>query len=550
MSADAVDYRNPDYSAILAQRAERLGKLRADPQLLRGAKVYYRTHPWDFVADWGMTYEPRNIELGRIPYIPFIPWPRQVEFLKWLYAMWKGGRRGLVEKSRDCGVTWLSVGFDVCLWLHEPGYTAGYGSRKEELVDKRGDEKAIFEKIRIFIDNLPKELLPATWSPREHSAHMRVLNADTGAAIIGEAGDNIGRGGRTARYTVDEAAFVERQDFVDAALSANTNCQIDISSVNGSGNAFYRKRMRLDKTDNLFIFDWRQDPRKDEAWYAKKKAELDPVIVAAEIDRDYNASSANSFIPGKWVAAAIDAHKRLGIRPQGLRVTGFDPADVGDAKACVNRHGPVLLEAKQLKEGDITQAIPWAFDIADAFRADILTYDGDGMGAPTMKLALLAQAVGRMSVMPFHGSGAVQDADKPYSKDPKDKDAKTNGDAFQNFRAQAWTWARERFEATFEAIQRADKGWVVNIDPDQLISIDSGCEALTQLQSELSRPQRLFTNTGKIKVESKADMKARDVDSPNLADAAIMALATRRPPAPRRTLQVEGRRMLDPATGF
>jgi len=547
-----INYLHPNYSKVFEQRVHRLKELRDTPELLATAKEHYRTHPWDFVSDWGMTFEPRNIEKGLVPNIPFVLWDKQVEYLKWLYAKWQSGERGLVEKSRDCGVTWLSVGLSVSMWCFEDGFTTGFGSRKEELVDKRGDSKSIFEKIRFFIDNLPEEFIPVGYQSRTCSAHMRIVNPASGAAIIGESGDEIGRGGRTSIYLVDEAAFVEHQERVDAALSQNTNCQIDISTPNGNGNIFYKKRQRFNNTDKIFVFDWRDDPRKDDAWYQKQVSEQDEVTVAQEIDRDYNASSEDAFIPAKWVVAAIDAHKKLGFEPEGIRVTGFDPADVGDAKAVVNRYGSVITQAKQLTQGDITHAIPWAFNTADNFRSDVLAYDADGMGAPTMKLSLQNKAAGRMKVLPYRGSAEVQDPKKNYgSSDLKETDLKTNRDTFVNFRAQTWTWARDRFEATYHAVQRAEQGLLVNANPEDLISISSECECLIELQAELSRPKRIFTNNGKIKVESKPDMKKRGVDSPNLADAAVVAISAKRPAEKKRPIfRTRAYRIKDRMVGY
>jgi hypothetical protein len=545
-----VDYQDPQYSAIFARRAKKLKALRADPKLLAAVKVHYRTHPWDFISDWGMTFEPRNVERGLISSIPFILWPKQEEYLKWLYRSWRSQERGLVEKSRDCGVTWLSVGFAVSMWCFEDGFTTGFGSRKEELVDKRGDSKCIFEKVRFFIDNLPEEFMPDKWEPRTCSAHMRIVNPDNNAAIIGESGNEIGRGGRASIYIVDEAAFVERQEQVDAALSQNTNCQIDISTPNGNGNLFYKKRQRFNGTDKIFIFDWRDDPRKDEAWYQKQVEEQDEVTVAQEIDRDYNASAEDVFIPSKWVKAAIDAHKKLGFEPTGIKVTSFDPADVGDAKAVVNRQGSVIQEAKQMKKGDITDAMPWAMSIGTEYSADVFIFDADGMGAPSMKLFLVNNKPQGMKVLPFYGSGEVDAPNDRYGADENgDKLLKINKDAFLNYRAQTWTWARDRFKATYEAIQRQEKGLVINVDPEKLISIDSECESLHELVAELSRPKRKWTNNGKIKVESKIDMRTRGVDSPNLADDLVMAVSVKRPKI-KAPVRMRPRRMTDRAIGY
>lgn len=566
-SAPSVDWRQPDYQPVLLWRADRLARMRADPDLLFGAKHYYRTEPWQFVAHWGMTFEPRNVELGGLPNVPFVPWERQIEYMQWICELWQRGERGLVEKSRDGGVTWLSVGLSVALWLFFPGFTGGFGSRKEDLVDRRGDPKSIFEKIRFFVRNIPKDFLPDGFSEREHSSHMKLLNPENGASLTGEAGDMIGRGGRASIYFVDEAAFIERQDSVDAALSMNTNCQIDISTPNGSGNAFYRKRLRFDKTHRLFVFDWRDDPRKDDAWYAKQVEEQDEVIVAQEIDRDYAASQEDSFIPAKWVAAAIDAHVRLGFDPSGLRVTGFDPADVGDAKAIANRYGSVILQAREKTKGDIRQAIPWAFHEADHFRADVMVYDGDGMGAPTMKLALEHRALSRMRVTAYHGSAGVLDPNGTYDHSSarrrlkraeertrelhEKENLRTNADSFANFRAQTWSWVRDRFELTHEAVTRAQQGMVVNADPEDLISISSKCEALTALQTELSRPMRIWTPNGKIQVESKPHMRARGISSPNLAEALVMACSIRTPTTePKRKTRVREHKSLDRSMGY
>lgn len=525
-----IDYANPDWSAIFAERAERLRMIRADPRYLAACKIHYKSNPWDMVRDWGMTYDPRALERGKLSNMPFIPWARQVEYMQWAYGQWQSSDRGLVEKSRDCGVTWLSVGLAVSLWCLHDGISIGFGSRKQDLVDKLGNPDSIFEKIRHFVMNLPPEFWPAGFAPDRHSTFMRLLSPETGSSITGEAGDDIGRGGRKSIYFIDEAAFLERQDTVDAALSQTTNCQIDISTFNGNGNLFFRKQQRFFGTRRHFIFDWRDDPRKDEAWYEDQKSKQPEEIVAQEIDRDPNASNTDSFIPARWVAAAIDAHILLGYEPEGIRTTGFDPADTGDARAGTNRYGSVVIECDQITEGDINTALPWAYELADEFRADLFIYDADGMGAPVIKVDIGRRALNRFKMVAYYGSGEVRDKDLPH--DPRDSQSKTNGDRYLNFKAQSWSWVRERFRLTYVAVERAKKGLVVNADPATLISLSSKCKRLREVQGELSRPKRVYTENGKIAVESKKQMKKRGVQSPNLAESLIMAFAESRIPDP------------------
>ncbi|MBI4695576.1 MAG: TerL protein [Gammaproteobacteria bacterium] len=537
----------------------KLEAIQKNPEFGVDLKKHYRHAPWDLISDWGMTFEPRNLELGLITAIPFVLWKRQREYLQWLHTRWKRRERGLVEKSRDCGVTWLTVGFGVAMWIAEDGFLAGFGSRKEELVDKRGDDKSIFEKIRFFIDNLPPFLQPAAMNRKNDWSHLRISNSDNGSALIGEAGDQIGRGGRASIYFVDEAAFVEHQLTVDAALSQTTNCQIDISTPNGSGNAFYKKRLRFNNTDRIFIFDWRDDPRKDQAWYDRQVEEQDEVTVAQEIDRDYNASKEDSFIPAKWVAAAVDAHIRLGFRSEGIKVTSFDPADTGDARSVVNRYGSVVLEAEQMTKGNITNAIPWAVEHGVNHRADVFIFDGDGLGTPTIKMALQVPALrarirlSRMNILVFRGSGAVQNPGQPAGKRThKESEAlKSNIDTYLNFRAQAWSWVRARFEKTFDAVEAARAGKIVRADPEDLISINSKCAHMQELVAELSRPLRIYSANGKIQVESKESMKKREIMSPNLADALVMAFSVSAPSAPTTGgIKTQEFAPLDPSMGY
>ena len=103
------------------------------------------------------------------------------------------------------------------------------------MVDKRGDPKSIFDKIRMNLYNLPVWMLPLGFDKRIHDAHMKLLNPSNNSSIVGELGDNIGRSGRTTWYVKDEAAHYEHPEAIEAALGDNTNVQIDILSVNGAG---------------------------------------------------------------------------------------------------------------------------------------------------------------------------------------------------------------------------------------------------------------------------------------------------------------------------
>lgn len=333
MGAPEFQFHAPDYERVYALRAERLRRLREDIGLLPSLKEHYKANPIDFINDWGMTFDPRNAEIGQPTVVPFVMFPRQEEFVTWVVERWRGREDGLTEKSRDMGISWLCVAIGVWMWTFFPGVVIGFGSRKEEYVDKLGDPKSLFWKVRQFINLLPAEFRPTGYSEAKHAPHMRIINPENGSAIIGEAGDNIGRGNRTSIYFKDESAFYERPDAIDAALSQTSNCKLDLSTVNGNGNPFYRKR-HSGKV-KVFTFHWRQDPRKDEAWYQKQKDTLDPVIVAQEIDIDYNASVSDAWINGQLITDA------QGIGPADVEAfggwkVGVDAAHFGDDESVIH----------------------------------------------------------------------------------------------------------------------------------------------------------------------------------------------------------------------
>ena len=338
----------PDYPAVYKVRTERLERIREDAAVLAGLKAFYKDHPVEFINDWGMTFDPRNAEIGLPTTVPFLLFPRQAEFINWLVEHWKGRKDGLAEKSRDMGVSWLCVAFAVWMWLFYEGTVIGFGSRKEEYVDDLNDPKSLFWKARAFVNLLPVEFRPQGWDQKRHAPFMTIKNAENGSAIVGESGDNIGRGNRTSIYFKDESAFYERPESIDAALSQTSNCKIDVSTPNGNGNPFYRKRHggKLD----VFTFHWRDDPRKGPEWYAKQQNDLDPVVLAQEVDIDYNASSNDSWISGTLVE---DAQRRgpADVIANGPWMVGVDAAHMGDDESVIQARRGLLSLPQVVRKG-------------------------------------------------------------------------------------------------------------------------------------------------------------------------------------------------------
>lgn len=481
------NWKTPNYDDEYKARIERLSRLKGDPAVLAGVKEYYKNNPVAFINDWGMTYDPRAIEIGLPATMPFKLFPKQEEYINWLRDRWLGREDGLVEKSRDMGLSWLCVAFSVWMWLFHKGAVIGFGSRKEEYVDKIGDPKSLFWKVRQFIDLLPGELKPIGWSDK-CAPFMRITNPENGSSIVGEAGDNIGRGNRTSLYFKDESAFYERADAIDAALSQTSNCKIDVSTPNGSGNVFYRKR-HSGKV-KVFVFDWRDDPRKDAVWYQKQCEDLDPIIVAQEIDRNYEGSVSNAFIPSDVV---IHAQSRgpADVRAVGNLRVGIDVARFGDDKSCISfRRGRVLLKQVVLSKLDVAQVAARARSEINAYgeKPEQIAVDTIGIGA------------GVADIMRAWYPDEV-DRNGKVEKIVVDVNSSLRMDNGLDYNLRAFMW-REMKEWLREA----------SIINDQELKVD-----LTAL--------RYSFRGGELLIESKEDAKRRGVKSPDRADSLAMTFA-------------------------
>lgn len=543
----------PDFTAIFKRRQEKFLEIKDNKTLIFGAREFYKTHPVEFINDWCITYDPRNVSRKLPTVMPFQLFPRQVELVNFLYDCLLDQESGLIEKCRDMGATWVCAAFSAWLWTFHPGSAVGWGSRKEQLVDKLGDVSSIFEKIRMTIKLLPPWLRPKGFKEEKHCSYMKVLNPETSANIMGESGDNIGRGGRTTIYFKDESAHYERPEKIEAALGDNTDVQIDISSVNGNGNIFHRRRLAgvIYNPDNkpprgttrIFIMDWRDHPAKDQAWYdaRRRKAEDEGLlhVFNQEVDRDYSSAVEGILIPGRWVKAAIDAHIKLGFEAEGEHRAGFDPYDEGmDSHALVSIKGSVFTYAEIWGEGDTGQAANKAIDICKQLQIRHLQYDAPGVGSgvksETNRLQRRDELPKNLRIVPFWPGGKVLNpservsviedealmvtrdvSEEPLIESGEDQDIASpkNKDFFKNIRSQgAWN-LRRRFERTYKAVTQG-----IKYDPDYLISIPSELPNRQELENELSQPTYKKDLAGKILINKKPD----GTKSPNLFDGTVM----------------------------
>jgi hypothetical protein len=509
----AFDWKNPDYSAVLAERRRKLARLRRDPSMLPVLKDLYKRSPEQWIADWACTYDPRNAERNLPTITPLIPMPFQIMFVQFVHQCWRTQQYGLCEKSRETGMSWLCVAFAVWLCTHYRGVSVGFGSHKAELVDELGNPKSLFEKMRILLRHLPVEFRGG-WT-EEHSKRNQIDFPAMGSRCTGEAGDNIGRGDRTSLFFCDEAAHQEHPLLIDAALAATTNCRIDVSSVKGMGNPFAQKVH--EGVLPVFRASWRDDLRKDAEWMEKMREKVGDMIFGQEFSADYMAGVDGQLIEGHKLAACVDAHKKLGIVPTGRPRAGLDIAGTGrDLTALAIRHGVVLKHVSMWRSDSVKQSTARALGIMREFDCVYLDYDGNGIGYSVDEFVVELTDAGKRPI-----ATSFMASEKPANSNRNFPGGTVkNEDLLKNKKAQAGWNLRYLVENTWRAIN-GDK----SVDLDEILSIDSETvDDLTGVIAELTQPTFFSNNSDKIEVDKSPVPGCK---SPNRYDAIAIAYSPR-----------------------
>jgi phage terminase large subunit len=333
-----------------------------------------------------------------------------------------------------------------------------------------------------------------------------------------------------SQETIDVVIPTFRSEGYQLYFTANPQSSADPFSkrfilpflANINANGFYEDDMHL-----VIQMNWRDNPWHGElepqrVWDFENlsRAKYDWIWEGA-----FNDSVEDALIMAEWFDACIDAHKRLGFKPEGIRFSSHDPSDTGpDNKGFAFRHGSVVLDIQEKTDGDINEGCDWATGLAINYNSDAFTWDCDGMGVGLNQQVTRAFDGKPIVISQFKGSEGVDNPDAKF--DPADKapvqNQKTIKDAVKNKRGQYYLRLRQCMYRTYEAIEKG-----IYHDPDTLISFDSSIELLPKLRSELCRMPVKPNGAGKFELYTKPEMKSKfKFDSPNLADPVMMLMRT------------------------
>lgn len=386
---------------------------------------------------------------------------------------------------------------------------------------------------RVFKDSIQKRLKLDGWSVLENK-----IVAPNGAQTVYRGANRNPDSMQSAqgyKYSWFEEAHRASKDSLDKLLptiirnpgaecwfSANPQSSLDPFSqrfINPYLAELERDGIYEDDLHLIVVVNWRDNPWWNEEQEQLRQWDYDN-RPRSEYDwiweGKFSDAVEDAIIKPEWFDAAIDAHKKLGFKSDGLKVMGFDPADSGeDSKAVILREGVVISHIEQWTSGDVDDATNKAYSIAYDRRATDFVYDAIGIGA-AVKVGLKAKdPKDKIVALGFVGSEAPREPFEKYKND------RYNKDVFLNLRSQFYWYLRDRFESTYKAVVKKEY-----INPDDLISISSDCSHVAQLRAELCRIKRKRTSVNtKLTLESKDDMRKKGIPSPNLADALMMSFA-------------------------
>jgi hypothetical protein len=202
------------------------------------------------------------------------------------------------------------------------------------------------------------------------------------------------------------------------------------------------------------------------------------------VEAEFWDQGEDTLIPFPWIEKCLTTPM-----VQGIRQIGVDLATYGDNENVIAfREGNNLV--KVIGVPSVRQDVFWETHVTKAvqdFQPHYLVYDADGVGAGVLGYA--EQAARSMpdggQLIPFRGAGDA-------------------GARYYNARS-AWWWnLRRRFEF----------GHIHLVGP-----VDQ------KMRDQLAIPKYSVTANGKIKVETKAEMKKRGEKSPDRGDAVMYAFA-------------------------
>ncbi len=433
-----------------------------------------------------------------------------------------GKVRALILKGRQQGCSTYVGG----RFYHRS--ISSHGVRVFILTHEDAATQNLFEMVERYHEHCPELVKPSTGASNAKELHFDRLDSGYKVGTAGTKG--VGRSSTIQLFHGSEVGFWPHAEQHAAGIlqaipdAAGTEAILE-STANGIGNFFHQKwrDAEMGKGDYIAIFVpwyWQEEYRRrpdptftmDEeeteyaklyelsaeqmAWRRNQIAELrDPVLFKQE----YPATAAEAFqMSGKdsYILPAIVARARKATCiASGPLVLGVDPAWKGKDRFSVAwRQGRRVKKVISKQSLDTMEGAGWIKQIIDADKPKRVFIDVGGPG-PGVYDRLVEMGYGEIV-------RAINFGSSPFEPQPLDEQGKPSGGPL-NRRAEMWM---------------NSKLWLEDVGGAQIPDSDS-------LQADACGPGYKYDSLTRLQLESKDDMRRRDVPSPDEWDAVALTFA-------------------------
>lgn len=210
--------------------------------------------------------------------LPFITYPYQdTAILEIIDAI--GHHDLVIEKSRDMGASWICLTAMTWLWQFHEYQSFLWLSRKEDLVENKGNPAALFSKFDFLLRRQPVWLVPPVVRRELHAENCwthSVINGDSTNRFAGVAD-------RRTALLIDEFSLMQNQGVIAAGTRDVTLSRIFNFTPMGSGNASYE--VAHDPDFRKLTLHWALHPGKRQGLYrpGNPPTVLDPAYYAQAV---------------------------------------------------------------------------------------------------------------------------------------------------------------------------------------------------------------------------------------------------------------------------
>ena len=236
----------------------------------------------------------------------------------------------------------------------------------------------------------------------------------------------------------------------------------------------------------------------------RKKYGADSDVFRVRVSGDFPRSEPTSFIPLEYAETAADAAHRC--KPFGITLdVGVDVARFGDDETVIySRIGPASVDMRTYRKQETTattgQVIAAVRELIGEHKVQRvrIKVDDDGIGGAVtdMLKEKMRELELDWEIYPMSNNSSAANAD--------------DEEHYNHFGSESWGRLRGWLEENFSSIMVGNEPKISLISDERLIK-------------QLTTRKYHIDSAGRICIERKADMKRRGLDSPDRADACILA---------------------------